>query len=80
MPDPLELIVSDQDVVGGQARFRGTRIPVVVVLDCLAEGMTEGEIVEQYPTLPKGSVRAALAYAARLAHEELYLPLEPSPG
>jgi uncharacterized protein (DUF433 family) len=41
--------------------------------------MSEEEIHEQYPTLPSDSVKAALAYAARLAHEEL-LPLEPSPG
>lgn len=75
----LDLIVSDPAVLHGQTRFRGTRIPVTVVLDCLAAGMTAEEISREYPTLPEGSIRAALAYAAQLAHEEL-LPLEPSPG
>jgi hypothetical protein len=41
--------------------------------------MLEEEIHDQYPTLPSGSVKATLAYAAPLAHEE-FLPLEPSPG
>jgi uncharacterized protein (DUF433 family) len=77
--EPLELIVADPAVLHGQARFRGTRIPVTVVLDCLAAGMSEAEIATEYPTLPAGSVRAALIYAAQLAHEEL-LPLEPAPG
>lgn len=80
MPEALlDLIVSDPAVLHGQPRLRGTRIPVTVVLDCLAAGLTEAEITAQYPTLPGGSVRAALAYAAQLAHEEL-LPLEPTPG
>lgn len=77
--EPLDLIVTDADVLHGQPRIRGTRIPVSVVLDCLAAGMDETEIHRQYRTLPQGSIRAALAYAARLAHEELY-PLEPAPG
>jgi uncharacterized protein (DUF433 family) len=76
---PLDLIVADPAVLHGQTRFRGTRIPVTVVLDCLAAGMVEEEITHEYPTLPEGSIRAALAYAAQLAHEEL-LPLEPTPG
>lgn len=52
---------------------------MTVVLDSLAAGMTEDAIRGEYPTLPTGAIRAALAYAARLAHEELY-PLEPAPG
>jgi uncharacterized protein (DUF433 family) len=41
--------------------------------------MTEKEVRDQYRTLPDGAVRAALAYAAVLAREELH-PLEPSKG
>ena len=74
----LELIDVDPSVVHGQARFRGTRISVSVVLDCLAAEMSEAELHEQYPTLPVGAVRAALAYAAMLAREELH-PLQPAP-
>jgi uncharacterized protein (DUF433 family) len=72
--DGLDLIVSNPDVLHGQPRFRGTRIPATVVLDCLVAGMSEQEIHKQYPNLPPGSIRAALSYAARLAHEELFPP------
>ena len=40
--EPLDLVDADPVVVHGQARIRGTRIPVSVVLDCLATEMTEG--------------------------------------
>jgi uncharacterized protein (DUF433 family) len=69
-----EAITADPDVVHGQVRFGGTRIPVSVVLDCLAGGMTEPEILNEYPTLPAQAVRAALAYAAELARDDI-LPL-----
>ena len=57
--DLLNLIDADPSVVHGQPRFRGTRVPVSVVIDCIAAGMTDGEIHEQYPSLPAGAARAA---------------------
>ncbi len=75
--DLLALIDADSSVLHGQVRFRGTRIPVSVVLDCLAAGMTHAEIHDQYRSLPVDATRAALAYAAVLAREELS-PLEPT--
>jgi uncharacterized protein (DUF433 family) len=77
--EPLDLIDADPAIVHGQARIRGTRIPVTVVLDSLAAGLSEAELRGQYPSLPPGTVRAALTYAALLARDELY-PLEPTPG
>jgi uncharacterized protein (DUF433 family) len=72
-----EVITADPDVVHGQVRFKGTRVPVSVVLDCLAAGMGEAAIQKEYPTLPEQAVRAALAYAAELARDEI-LPLAAS--
>lgn len=69
-----ELITADPNVVHGQARIRGTRIPVSVVLDCLAAGLTEDEILRQYPSLTVEGIRAAAAYGASLAREEI-IPL-----
>jgi uncharacterized protein (DUF433 family) len=63
--EQADLIVTDPDVVHGQARVRGTRIPVSVVLDCLAAGLSEDDILGQYPTLTIEGVRAAAAYAPR---------------
>jgi uncharacterized protein (DUF433 family) len=72
-----EVITADPNVVHGQVRFAGTRIPVSVVLDSLAGGMSEAEIVREYPSLPARAVRAALAYAAELARDDI-LPLAAS--
>jgi uncharacterized protein (DUF433 family) len=73
MTDPqAALIVTDPNVVGGQARVRGTRIPVSVVLDCLVGGLGENEILRQYPTLTVEGVRAAAAHGAALAREEIH--------
>ncbi len=61
--DSLDLISVDPRIHHGQACVRGTRVPVTVVLACLADGMTEAEIAEEYPTLPGGAIAAALAYS-----------------
>jgi len=66
-----DLIAVDPDIVGGQAHVRGTRIPVSVVLDCLAAGLSEDEILEQYPSLDREGIRAAAGYGAVLAREEI---------
>jgi uncharacterized protein (DUF433 family) len=67
-------ITTDPSVCRGQATIRGTRIPVSVVLDCLAAGMTTAEIMGQYPTLTEAAGLAAAAYRAELARDE-FLPL-----
>ncbi len=43
---------------------------VSIVLDCLAAGMTEAEILADYPTLAVEGIRAAAAYGAELARDE----------
>ena len=54
-----------------QPCIRGTRVLVTVVLDVLAAGMSAAEIVEHYPTLTVDNVRAAAAYGAWLAKQEI---------
>ena len=68
------MISTDPAVMHGQAVIIGTRIPVSVILDSLAAGMTPEEITAEYPTVTGEGVRAAAAYGAALAREEL-LPL-----
>jgi uncharacterized protein (DUF433 family) len=58
-------------VMHGQAVIAGTRVPVSVILDCLAAGMTAEEITAEYPTVTVAGVRAAAAYGAALARDEL---------
>jgi uncharacterized protein (DUF433 family) len=72
--EQLQMISTDPAVMHGQAVIAGTRVPVSVILDGLAAGMTTEEITAEYPTVTKEGVRAAAAYGAALAREEL-LPL-----
>lgn len=65
-----DLIVRDPLICHGQATVRGTRIMVSIVLDCLAAGMTETEIIGEYPTLDVVGIRAAAAHGAELARDE----------
>lgn len=64
-------ITADPAVCHGQACIRGTRIPVSVVLDNVAAGVSEAEILASYPALTPDAVRASVAYAADLARETL---------
>ncbi len=66
---------SKANVCGGEVCAAGTRIPVTVILDSLAEGSTKDEILRSYPTLKPQHVDAALVYAAELAHEERLVPI-----
>jgi uncharacterized protein (DUF433 family) len=75
--EQLEMISADPQVMHGQAVIAGTRVPVSVILDCLAAGMTAEQITGEYPTVTVAGVRAAAAYGAALAREEL-LPIPPS--
>jgi uncharacterized protein (DUF433 family) len=78
MIDWRQYLTSDPAVCGGQLCARGTRIPVTVVLDSVAEGSTREAILTSYPSLASDHIDAALAYAAELAREESLLPLSPS--
>ncbi|MGI8608913.1 MAG: DUF433 domain-containing protein [Candidatus Dormibacteria bacterium] len=66
-----ELIASNPEVMHGQACIKGTRIPVSVVLACLADGLSEIEILQEYPTLTRESIRAAAGYGAAVTSEEI---------
>lgn len=66
-----ECITASPDVLHGAVRFQGTRVPVTVVLDNLAEGAGSDQILEQYPSLRQEHISAALAYAAELARERV---------
>jgi uncharacterized protein (DUF433 family) len=69
--DWRQRVVSDPAILAGQACIKGTRIPVSVVLVNLAAGLSAAEIVASYPSLAADDVRAAIQYAAQLAHEHV---------
>lgn len=67
--NPLERITIDPSVCHGKACIKGTRIPVSVILDNLAEGISQEEILKSYPSLSLEDIKAAIAYGAMLAKE-----------
>ncbi|HAG49901.1 MAG: hypothetical protein A2X87_03795 [Deltaproteobacteria bacterium GWC2_42_51] len=66
-----ESITVDPLVCHGKACIKGTRIMVSVILDNLAEGVSEEEILKSYPSLRFEDIKAAIAYAAELSRERL---------
>jgi uncharacterized protein (DUF433 family) len=73
----MAMISANPAVMHGQAVIAGTRVPVSVILDCIAAGMTTEQITAEYPTVTAAGVRAAAAYGAALAREEI-LPIPQS--
>ena len=73
----LARILVDPEVCFGRACIRGTRIWVSLIVEHLAEGLAESEILEAYPQLAPEDIRAALAYAAELTRERILpIPIE----
>ena len=66
-----ERIVRDPRVLGGEPVLKGTRVTLRTVLASLAEGATTAEILADFPTLSEADVRAAIAFAAASAQEDL---------
>jgi uncharacterized protein (DUF433 family) len=66
-----ERIERNSRVVGGEAVIKGTRVTLRTVLASLAEGATIEEILADFPTLTADDVRAAIAFAAASAQEDL---------
>lgn len=64
----------DPGVCFGRPCIRGTRIWVSLILDNLAAGVTEKELLENYPGLKHEDILAAIAYGAEMSRER-YVPL-----
>ena len=68
-------ITIDSAVLVGKPVIKGTRLAVEFIVDLLAHGWTEGEIVRNYPGITPEDIRACLAYASALLHAERVYPL-----
>jgi uncharacterized protein (DUF433 family) len=67
----LQRIAIHPEICGGRPCIRGTRIWVSLVLDFLADGMSEQELLTEYPQLTHEDVLAAIAYAAEIVRERI---------
>ncbi len=71
-------ITTDPGRMGGVPCIRGLRIPVATVVEMVADGMDEGEILRAYPDLETEDIREALRYAAAAVRER-EIPLLSAP-
>ena len=67
----LYRITIDPQVCGGKPCVKGTRIWVSLILDFLADGMREEDLLVEYPQLIHEDVLAAIAYGAEAARERI---------
>ncbi|MEW6404747.1 MAG: DUF433 domain-containing protein [Chloroflexota bacterium] len=67
MENLLQRITFDQRVLRGKPIIRSMRISVEMILELLAKGSSQQEILEDYPMLEAEDIQAALAYAQQLA-------------
>jgi uncharacterized protein (DUF433 family) len=71
-----DFIVSNPNILFGKPAIKGTRIPVELILDELAGGITFAELLEEYPALTPDAIYAALAFAADTLRAEVIYPLD----
>jgi len=79
MANLLDRISIDPLVCGGKPCIRGTRIWVSLILDLLADGMSEVDVRSEYPQLEHEDILAAIADGAEAARERVIpIPMEPA--
>lgn len=66
----------DPKVLVGKPVVKGTRIAVELVVDLMAQGWTQEQILDSYPNLTVEDIRACLAYASKVQHAERVYPLK----
>ncbi|MGD0996435.1 MAG: DUF433 domain-containing protein [Candidatus Bathyarchaeia archaeon] len=67
----MDRIVVDPEILVGKPVIKGTRIPVYLIIEFLANGLTQEEILDQYPTLKREDIKAALLYASKCLDREV---------
>ncbi len=65
--DLINRITINQDICNGKPTIRNTRYTVNLILDLLSAGMSDAEIIEDYPTLEIEDIKACLAFASQLS-------------
>jgi len=75
MEELLERITVDPDVLVGKPVIKGTRIPIYLIIELIASGMTIKDVLKEYPELKEDDVKAALLYASKLLEKEITVAL-----
>ena len=75
MEELMDRIIIDPEIMVGKPVIKGTRITVNLIIQLLANGATETEILEDYPDLKKEDIKAALLYASNCLDREEIIPV-----
>jgi uncharacterized protein (DUF433 family) len=73
----LDRIVVNPRVMAGKPVIQGTRLTVDYILNLLAHGATEGEILTEYDGLTRADIHACLLFAAQSLESTFFMPLTP---
>lgn len=63
-------IIADPEIMNGKPIINGTRIPIYLIIEQFANGLTKKEILEDYPNLTEEDLLEVLRYAAELSKGE----------
>ena len=73
-----ERIIVDPRILVGKPIIKGTRLAVEFIVDLLAQGWTESEILRNYPGITHDDITACLKYATSILKAEKIYPFEPT--
>jgi uncharacterized protein (DUF433 family) len=71
-----ERIVIDPEILTGKPVVKGTRLAVEFIVDLLAQGWSQEDILRNYPGLTKEDIQACLSYASSILRAEKVYPLK----
>ena len=71
----MDRITANPKILGGKPIIRGSRISVEFILDLLASGVDEQEILEDYPHITKEDIQACLKYAANAFKNDIFIEM-----
>ena len=69
-----ERIIVDPQILVGKPVIKGTRLAVEFIVDLLAQGWSDDEILRNYPGLTRNDIRACLGYASEVLRAEKIYP------
>jgi uncharacterized protein (DUF433 family) len=69
----FDRVVVDPEIMVGKPVFKGTRIPLYIILDLIGDGIPEEEIIKIYPDITVEDIKAALKFASMMMErQEIY--------
>jgi uncharacterized protein (DUF433 family) len=71
-----ERIVIDPEILTGKPVVKGTRLVVEFIVDLLAQGWSQEDIIRNYPGVTKEDIQACLSYASNILRSEKVYPLK----